>query len=98
MRGAEPDTACVDDRQRLPRVGPEAVPVPDVHHAAEGEAEDAAERGERPAAANGSSGEGADDAATAPGEHLPRRPDPLAEVEVRDEGCDGTDREPDACA
>ena len=48
VEGAEPDPSCEDERERLPGVRPEAVPVPEVHGAAEREAEREAEGGERP--------------------------------------------------
>src|SRR5439155_11401688 len=83
VRRVEPEAAAELDGQRCPGVWVEAVPLPDVHQAAEGEAEDEAEERERNAPADERRGEGADDAAAAPGEHLPRRPGTLAEEEVR---------------
>src|SRR5207248_863931 len=73
MRGVEPEAAAELDRQRGPGVRVEAVPLPDVHQPAEGEAEDETEERERNAASDERRSEGAGDPAAAPGQHLPRR-------------------------
>src|SRR5687768_11571608 len=84
MGDCEPDSTAEHDSQRLPRMRPEARPVPEVHERAEGEAENETGGGEGDPTLEEPRQERSREAAAAPAEHLPRSPRPLAEEEVRD--------------
>ena len=71
----------------------EPVPEPEIHHRAEGEAEQEREGGEDEASPQQRPQEPREQAAAAPGEHLPGRVRPLAEEEVRRDRRERADRE-----
>src|SRR4029450_2454528 len=89
----EPEAAAELDGPRRPGVRVEAVPLPDVHQAAEGEAEHEAEEREGNAPTDKRRGKCPDDPAASPGEHLPRRPRALPKEEVRHERRERPDAE-----
>ncbi len=83
MRDVERDAGGQPRQQRRLGVRIEGEPEPDVHQHPEREAEQEHERREREPAAEQRPGEAGEEAAAAPGQHLPRRVRALAEEEVR---------------
>ena len=93
VRDVERHAGAEPRQQRRLGVRVEAVPEPEVHDDAEGEAERDSERGEGEPAAQERPQQPAEQAAAAPGEHLPRRVRALAEEEVRGERGERADGE-----
>src|SRR5262245_39272625 len=70
-------------RECRPRVRIEAEPEPEIHERAEAYAENGAEERERDAAVDRTPGKRTGEPTPGPTDHLPRRPRPLAEEEIR---------------